>query len=226
MSQVLPIDDILESLNDLERKNAPEKLYLEGDISLLTEGRRISVVGSRKVSPEGVRRAKVFTEALVRHGFVVVSGLAEGVDTVAHETAITSGGKTIAVLGTPLDKAYPAKNKPLLDTIKKSHLAISQFAPNYPSKAENFPRRNRTMALISDATVIVEASEKSGTRHQGWEALRLGRLVFIMENVAENPQLTWPKEMINYGAQVLTREDVSEVLEDIPSFTAGEALAF
>ncbi|MCA9469649.1 MAG: DNA-protecting protein DprA [Nitrospira sp.] len=226
MTQAFQTDQILTELNPLERKNAPERLFLEGDISLLTEGRRISVVGSRKVSEAGIQRAKAFTEALVRHNFVVVSGLAEGVDTVAHETAIRCGGKTIAVLGTPLDKVYPAKNKALLEKIKQDHLAISQFPQNYPSKGENFPRRNRTMALISDATVIVEAGEKSGTRHQGWEALRLGRLVFIMENVAENPALSWPREMINYGAQVLTREDVSEVLEDIPSFTAGGAVAF
>lgn len=226
MTQAFQTDHILTELNPLERKNAPEKLFLEGDISLLTEGRRISVVGSRKVSEAGLRRARVFTEALVRHNFVVVSGLAEGVDTVAHETAIRCGGKTIAVLGTPLDKVYPAKNKALLDKIKQDHLAISQFPQNYPSMAENFPRRNRTMALISDATVIVEAGEKSGTRHQGWEALRLGRRVFIMENVVEDPNLSWPKEMINYGAQVLTPEDISDVLEDIPSFTAGGAVAF
>ena len=193
MTQAFQTDQILTEPNPLERKNAPERLFLEGDISLLTEGRRISVVGSRKVSEAGIQRAKAFTEALVRHNFVVVSGLAEGVDTVAHETAIRCGGKTIAVLGTPLDKVYPAKNKALLEKIKQDHLAISQFPQNYPSKGENFPRRNRTMALISDATVIVEAGEKSGTRHQGWEALRLGRLVFIMENVAENPALSWPR---------------------------------
>lgn len=226
MSKAFQTETILAELNDLERKNAPETLYLEGDISLLTEGQRISVVGSRKISENGARRAEAFTEALVRHGFIVVSGLAEGVDTVAHETAIRCGGKTIAVLGTPLNKVFPAKNKALLEKIKQEHLAISQFPQNYPSKSENFPRRNRTMALISDATVIVEAGEKSGTRHQGWEALRLGRLVFIMENVAENPDLSWPKEMIHYGAQVITRENVSEILEDIPSFTAGGAVVF
>lgn len=226
MIQGIQTDHVLTELNPLERKNAPEKLFLEGDISLLTEGRRVSVVGSRKVSEPGIRLTEVLAEALVRHNFVVVSGLAEGVDTFAHETAIRCGGKTIAVLGAPLDKVYPAKNKALLDKIKQEHLAVSQFPLNYPIKAENFPRRNRTMALISDATVIVEASEKSGTRHQGWEALRLGRRVFIMENILQDLDLTWPKEMISYGAQVLTLEDISEVLEDIPSFTAGGAVAF
>jgi DNA processing protein len=226
VAELIKTSDILGPLNDFERKHAPQELYIEGDKSLLTAGVRVSVVGSRKVSEAGRKRAEAFTEALVRHGIAVVSGLAEGIDTVAHETAIGAGGKTIAVLGTPLNQAYPASNRDLLQTIKREHLAVSQFPEGYPYKRENFPRRNRTMALISDATVIVEAGEKSGTRHQGWEALRLGRLVFIMENVAEDRALTWPREMIGYGAQVLKRDDLPEILYDIPSFTAGGAVAF
>lgn len=226
MNEKLDITSILGSLNEFERRHAPAELFIEGDKTLLSKGVRVSVVGSRKVSEFGARRARSFTEALVRHGITVVSGLAEGVDTIAHEAAIRAGGKTIAVLGTPLSQTYPAANKVLLETIKRDHLAVSQFPEGYPYKKENFPRRNRTMALISDATVIVEAGEKSGTRHQGWEALRLGRLVFVMENVAEDPKLTWPREMISYGAQVLRRDDLPEILYDIPSFTAGGAVAF
>lgn len=227
MAEAISTTDLLGPLNAYERKHAPETLYLAGDPKLLTEGRRISVVGSRKASREGVARARAFTEALVRYNYVVVSGLADGIDTVAHETAIAAGGRTIAVLGTPLDKAYPTKNASLLETIKRGHLAISQFPEGHPYKKENFPRRNRTMALVSDATVIVEANEKSGTRHQGWEALRLGRMVFLMQNVADDPELTWPQEMVSYGAQVLTRESMPGILEDVPNFTAGGAeLAF
>jgi DNA processing protein len=213
--------DYLNRLSDVEKKHAPKELHFEGDPQLLLLGIRVSVVGSRKPSPEGIKRAEIFTKALVNQNITVVSGLAEGIDTVAHQTAIKEGGKTIAVLGTPLDVAYPKKNKTLLDQIKKDHLAISQFPKGYPSSSQNFPMRNRTMALISDATVIVEASEKSGTRHQGWEALRLGRLVFIMQNVIDDPSLTWPQEMINYGAQVLNRKDLPDILFDIPSFTSS-----
>lgn len=226
MDETVKTSDILGPLNDFERKHAPAELFIEGDKTLLTKGVRVSVVGSRKVSYLGARRARSFAEALVRHGITVVSGLAEGVDTIAHDAAIRAGGKTIAVLGTPLSQTYPAANKALLETIKRDHLAVSQFSEGHPYKKENFPRRNRTMALISDATVIVEAGEKSGTRHQGWEALRLGRLVFLMENVAEDQTLTWPREMISYGAQVLRRDDMPEILYDIPSFTAGGAVAF
>jgi DNA processing protein len=226
VAELIKTSDVLGPLNDFERKHAPPELYIEGDKALLSTGVRVSVVGSRKLSPQGAKRAQAFTDALVRHGITVVSGLAEGADTVAHESAIAAGGRTVAVLGTPLSQAFPAKNKALLETIKRHHLAVSQFPEGYGYKKENFPRRNRTMALISDATVIVEAGEQSGTRHQGWEALRLGRLVFIMENVAENPELTWPREMISYGAQVLRREDMPEILFDIPSFTAGGEVAF
>lgn len=212
----------LAKLSDLERKNAPEELFWAGDFSLLTTGIKVAVVGSRKASKEGIRRSEIFTEELVRHNITVVSGLAEGIDSIAHETAIKNGGKTIAVLATPLNQVYPLKNKELLETIKKSHLAISQFPENFPYRKGNFPIRNRTMALISDATVIVEATENSGTKHQGWEALRLGRLVFIMKNVVDNPSLTWPGEMIKYGAQILTRESMPDILNDIPNFTAFE----
>ena len=210
----------LARLTDLEKKYAPDELFMEGDVSLLTKGMRVAVVGSRKASPEGIARAKYLTKKLVEHDIIVVSGLAEGIDTVAHTTAIEMGGRTIAVLGTPLSKAYPAKNKQLLQEIKRDHLAVSQFPEGHRTFQSDFPKRNRTMALISDATVIVEASKKSGTRHQGWEALRLGRMVYILQNVAGNNLLKWPQEMLKYGAQILEKESLSEVLYDIPSFTS------
>ena len=216
----------LKNLNDSERKFAPENLFMQGDENLLVEGMKVSVVGSRKASPQGIRRAELFAEALVKRGITVVSGLAEGIDTAAHTAAIRAGGKTIAVLGTPLSKVFPAKNKALLEAIKANHLAVSQYPEGHGYHKSNFPMRNRTMALISDATVIVEASEKSGTRHQGWEALRLGRLVFIMQNVAEDPTLTWPSQMIEYGAQVLKRESLDESIDTIPELTSVVDFAF
>ena len=107
----------------------------------------------------------------------------------------------------------------------REHLVVSQFALGKPVQRKNFPMRNRTMALLSDATVIVEAGEKSGTLHQGWEALRLGRLLFILESVASDPSLTWPTQMIGYGAQVLSRENLAFFLEDIPARSHVERVA-
>ena len=226
MQAELRTRDALGPLSPTEEKNAPDVLYTSGDISLLTQGSRVSIVGSRKASEEGLRRTRIVTKALVDHGIIVVSGLADGIDTVAHRTAIEEGGRTIAVLGTPLSKAYPAKNAKLLDAIKRDHLAVSQFPEGCPARSQNFPQRNRTMALLSDATIVIEASETSGTRHQGWEAIRLGRHVYLLENVATNPALTWPKELMAYGAQVLKRNDLPDILLDIPNFTAGGMRAF
>lgn len=197
-----------------------------GDISLLTQGHRVSVVGSRKVSDAGIRRARVIVKELVDNGITVVSGLADGVDAIAHATAIECGGKTIAVMGTPLDKIYPAKNKALFEKIAANHLAISQFPSGYPATPKNFPIRNRTMALITDATIIIEASEKSGTRHQGWEALRLGRQLFLLESIVTEANLSWANEMLNYGAEILNREVMSSLFQELPNYTSREALAF
>ena len=97
-------DELIGPLNEVERKNAPERLFLAGDVDLLRSGRRVSIVGSRKVSPEGASRTRGLVKVLVERGITVVSGLAEGVDTAAHETALSEGGRTVAVLGTPLDK--------------------------------------------------------------------------------------------------------------------------
>ncbi len=217
-------EELLGTLNDVEQKNAAKKLYLAGDIELLRSGRRVSIVGSRKATAEGLVRTRILTKALVDRGVTVVSGLAEGIDTMAHETTITEGGRTVAVLGTSLDKVFPAKNRTLQDQIMQQHLVVSQFPLGAVVQKKNFPIRNRTMALLSDATCIVEAGEKSGTLHQGWEALRLGRLLFLMESIAKDPSLSWPARMIDYGAQVLTRKDLEFVLDDLPEVNYGEAV--
>ena len=215
-------EDLLGPLNEIERKNAPDKLYLAGNRAVFSAGPRVSVVGSRKVTEEGISRAAKLTRALVRRGAVVVSGLAEGIDTIAHTTAMQAGGSTIAVLGTPLDQFFPASNRQLQERIMREHLAISQFESGGGPK--NFPIRNRTMALISEVTVIVEAGEKSGTVHQGWEALRLGRLLFLLESLAVRKQ-NWTEELIHYGAQVLSDANKEAFLESLPERTSGEQLA-
>lgn len=203
MNEYTP-QDLMGPLNEVETKNAPEHLYVAGDKSLLARGARVSIVGGRKASPEGLRRARKLAIELARGGVTVVSGLAEGIDTAAHTGAISAGGRTIAVIGTPLNQFYPAKNRELQEQIMREHLVISQFPLGHPILKTNFPRRNRVMALISDATVIVEASDSSGSISQGWEAIRLGRLLLIMKSVVDDDRLTWPKKMLEYGAQVLT----------------------
>ena len=142
--------------------------------------------------------------------------------------AISAGGRTIAVLGTPLDEYFPAKNRALQERIIREHLAVSQFAPGVPSQRGNFPMRNRTMALLSDTTVIVEAGEKSGSLHQGWEALRLGRPLFLFESLLRDASLSWAAEMERYGAQAFAPGNMDFLFEFLPERSRGEAseLAF
>lgn len=219
-------DALIGDLTDLEQKYAPAPLFLAGDREVLEAGQRISVVGARRVSDAGARRARALSRALVERGFVVVSGLAEGVDTVAHETAVAAGGRTIAVLGSPLDDVHPKSNLALFDRIVGHHLAVSQFASGSRVHKGTFPQRNRTMALLSDATIIVEAGETSGTRHQGWEAIRLGRPLFLLESVVSSNAASWALQMLDYGAQILTREVLDDALADLPRVSAGHAFAF
>lgn len=215
-------EEAIGNLNELELKNSPKRIYYLGDITLLRRPRRVSIVGSREASSRGLEAASKLARELAKQGIVVVSGLARGVDTAALKGAMETGGSTIAVIGTPLNEYYPKENKDLQDKIAKDHLLISQFAIGTPSKPSNFPIRNRTMALISDATIIVEAKEKSGTLHQGWEALRLGRPLWILESVVNDSHLTWPEEMIKYGALIWSKGAAPQFLEMLPASSRAE----
>jgi DNA processing protein len=202
-------------LNDVEKKFAPQRLYATGVMEIPLPTPRAAIVGSRKPSPGGLKAAKEIASEFVRNGVIVVSGLAEGIDTAAHTAAIEEGGRTIAVLGTPLDRVYPRSNFELQEIIKRYHLAISQFAIGHQTAPEHFVFRNRTMALISNTTIIVEAKDDSGSLHQGWEALRLGRPLFIWKSVLDDKSLTVPKRMLEYGAMELIEPE--QVLQFLPS---------
>jgi DNA processing protein len=213
---VLTTEELLgRPLNDAEHKYAPKELYVKGPMQLPLQRPMVSIVGSRKASREGLEAARTITKKLVEKEVVIISGLAEGIDTSTHQSAIDNGGKTIAVLGTPLNKVYPQKNSRLQEEIMRNHLAVSQFSIMHRTLPKDFVSRNRTMALISDATIIVEATDTSGSLHQGWEAIRLGRSLFIWESILHNPKLTWYKEMLKYDAMKLS--DPTEVLGYLPS---------
>ncbi len=207
--------ELLGPLNDVERKYSPPKLYVSGSMEIPLPRPRVAIIGSRKASPEGLETAGDLGRRFTKKGVVIVSGLAEGIDTAAHTAAIEAKGRTIAVLGTPLDRVYPKKNEELQKKIVAKHLAVSQFPVGYPIQRRNFVLRNRTMALIANASIIVQAGETSGSLHQGWEALRLGRPLFIWKSVIEDPALNWPKRMMRYGALELS--DPKQVMSVLPS---------
>ncbi|TAJ03418.1 MAG: DNA-processing protein DprA [Planctomycetota bacterium] len=226
MTATVQCQDILGPLDEVARKHAPDALYIAGDEKLLHGTSRVSIVGSRKASEVGLKRAARLTRELVKARVVIVSGLAKGIDHTAHTTAIEAGGRTIAVIGTPLDRAYPKEHAELQAQIARDHLLVSQFPVGAATGAWSFPVRNRTMALLSHATVIVEASEDSGSLHQGWEAIRLGRPLFFMVSLLESPDLAWPRKLMEYGAQPLS--SVEELLAEIPAadFTPAGLDAF
>ncbi len=171
------------------------QIHAVGDISLVDRP-RIAIVGARKATVEGRRRAVQLARDCARAGVVVVSGLAEGIDYAAHTAAIDHGGKTIAVLGTPLDSVYPAKHAELQRVIYRDHLLLSPFTWGDKFVPTNFPERNRIMARLAIATVIIEASDTSGSLHQAAESVQVGHPVFISAGLLDDDTLTWPKRFI------------------------------
>lgn len=203
--------DLLDRSRDVATDRV--QLFMAGDVSLL-EHRCIAVIGARKASELGRKRARKFARELAEAGVVVVSGLAEGIDTEALSSALEAGGRVVAVIGTPLDQAYPANNKVLQERIYRDHLLVSQFQPGTRVFPSNFPARNRTMAALSDASVVMEASDSSGTLHQAAECVRLGRWLGIARGVAEDPTLAWPRSFLDKPGCVVL-ETTSQFLETV-----------
>jgi DNA processing protein len=195
-----------------------EMLYYQGWWDLACS-RSVAIVGTRNPSDEGRMRARKIAKSLVEGGFTIVSGLAQGIDTVAHETAIREGGLTIGVIGTPLSQSYPATNRVLQAQIAKDYLLISQV-PVVRSSEQGprvnrmfFPERNITMSALTEATIIIEAGETSGTLIQARAALKQGRKLFILDSCFENHNLTWPARFESQGAiRVKTYEDITRNL--------------
>jgi DNA processing protein len=182
-----------------------ELLYFQGTWELIWT-RSVAVVGTRKPTAEGMARTRKLVRKLVQEGFTVVSGLAEGIDTAAHTAAIEVRGQTIAVIGTPLGHVYPKANAELQDRIARDYLLISQVpleryeSQNYRVNRFFFPERNKTMSAITEATIIVEAGETSGTLIQAKEALKQKRRLFILNSCFERGDLTWPARFEQEGA--------------------------
>jgi DNA processing protein len=196
-----------------------EFLYFLGSWELAEAPRRVAVVGTRKVTAEGAARTRKLVRALVEHDFTIVSGLAQGVDTIAHQTAIEHGGRTIAVIGTPISEVYPKENAELQRRIAEEFLVVSQVPVlRYKAQGPNgnrlfFPERNKTMSALTEATIIVEASETSGTLIQAKAALDQGRKLFILESNFNNSAITWPARFEKLGAiRVREFEDIARRL--------------
>lgn len=186
------------------------KFDFAGDIEIINRP-SIAIVGTRNVTKSGASRATKLSKELVENGVTIVSGIANGVDTYALWAAIKNGGKAVGVIGTPIDKASPAPNKGLHQELYANHLLISQFPVGSKVYPSNFPSRNRLMAAISDGTAIIEASDSSGTLHQAVECQRLGRWLFLLKSLFDNPATSWPNKFLDYNKTVVV-ESVSDIL--------------
>lgn len=174
----------------------------------------VAVVGTRKPSPEGLRRAGDIAAGLAERRVPVISGLAAGIDAAAHRAAMGVGGRTVAVIGTGLQRSYPAENASLQEDLAASHLVLSQFWPNAAPSRTSFPMRNAVMSGYAAATVVVEAAWKSGARMQARLALQHGRPVLLLDSLLVHD---WARE---YAAQpgttvVSSADDVLAALHDI-----------
>ena len=188
--------------------NPPVLLFVRGSIPAMST-RCIAIVGTRNPSPYGKLQAEKFSRELALNGVTVVSGLARGVDTIAHKIALSNGGQTLAVLGSGIDTIYPEENRPLAEQIATCGAVISEFPMTTKPDAMNFPRRNRIIAGLSSGTLVVEAGSKSGALITADFAVEQGREVFAVPGNINNPKSFGCNNLIQQGAKLV------QCLEDI-----------
>ncbi|MEU3455809.1 DNA-processing protein DprA [Micromonospora sp. NPDC006766] len=205
-------DDYPAQLRDI--REMPPLLFTRGD--LRPDARAIAVVGSREASDRGLEIAGSVATSLARRGVTVVSGLAKGIDTAAHQAALAAGGRTVAVIGTGIRRHYPAANRPLQEHIAEVGLVISQFWPDSAPTKQSFPMRNAVMSGYSAATVVVEAGERSGARIQARLALQHGRPVVLTGQVMRHD---WARAFADRpGVQVA--HGTAELMEAVEAILA------
>lgn len=195
-------------LQDL--RDPPYALFARGRLELL-DAPVVAIVGTRACTPYGVRLARRLAAGIAASGATVMSGLARGVDGVAHRAA--GPARTVAVLGSGIDVAYPADHRALQDAIGREGLLLSEQLPGAPPARHNFPRRNRLIAALARAVVVVEAPAKSGALITARRALELGRSVFVVPGAVGNPVAAGANAMIRDGGTLVT--SAREVLDGL-----------
>lgn len=198
----------------LESADPPSLLYVNGDPSYLNRA-AIGVVGSRNATPQGIENALAFSRVLADAGFTIISGLALGIDAAAHEGAIRSDAPsgTIAIIGTGIDRMYPSSNRKLAHVITGKGCIISEFPLGTAATASNFPRRNRLIAGLSQACLVVEAAPASGSLITARLAGELGRDIFAIPGSIHAPQYKGCHALIKQGAKLV--ECAQDILEEL-----------
>lgn len=200
-----------------EIADPPPLIFAQGDISLLTRW-QLAVVGSRNPSSSGRDLAYDFSHYLSQGELVITSGLATGIDAAAHKGALAGGGKTIAVVGTGLDRVYPASHRQLAHDIADTGLIVSEFALGTSPRPENFPRRNRIISGLALGTLVVEAALKSGSLITARMAMEQGREVFAIPGSIHNPLARGCHQLIREGAKLV--ETANDIIEELGALAA------
>lgn len=202
----------------LEIADPPTLLYARGHLELL--GRpALAIVGSRNATAQGARDAERFARAFSEAGLTIVSGMALGIDTAAHRGALAARGSTIAVLGTGIDVAYPARNGALYEEIAEKGLLLSEFPLGTHPVAQNFPRRNRLISGLAQGCLVVEAAPASGSLITARAAAEQGRDVFAIPGSIHSPLAKGCHALIKSGAKLV--ESAEDVLAELSAFQRG-----
>ncbi|MDE8563105.1 DNA-processing protein DprA [Anoxybacillus rupiensis] len=181
----------------------PWVLYAKGNIEWLSSCKMISMVGTRKPTEEGIRALRLLVPPLIQHDWTIVSGLALGIDAAAHQTAVQSGGKTIAVIAGGVEHIYPKQNRSLAEKLMNEHLVVSEYPPHTKPQKWQFPLRNRIISGLSLGTVVVQAKEKSGSLITASLALEAGREVFAVPGSIFLEQADGTNQLIQMGAKLV-----------------------
>ena len=187
----------------------PAVLYYKGNIPILDEEAAIAVVGSRKPTPYGIHAAREISYRLAQSGALVVSGMAKGIDGIAHTAALMAGAGTVAILGSGVDVIYPAENRGLYHDIISKGVVLSEYPPQTPAIGSNFPNRNRIISGISLGTLVIEAGFRSGSLITARYAREQGRDVFAAPGNIDVPESEGSNKLIKEGAALVTKaEDI------------------
>ncbi|MCM2674750.1 DNA-processing protein DprA [Alkalicoccobacillus plakortidis] len=190
----------------------PWVLYIRGDASLLQETKTLAVVGTRLPTQLGKRSIETLLPPIIKQGYVIVSGLAKGIDRLSHIEAIKHNGKTMAVIGSGFDYMYPKENKALYEHLVSKHVVLTEYPPFIPPQKWHFPARNRIISGLSKGILVVEAAEKSGSLISADQALEQGRDVFAVPGPIFSPVSQGTNHLIQQGAKLV--RDANDITEE------------
>lgn len=209
---IITLEDPQYPANLKPLADAPPVLYVRGTL-LESDASAVAIVGTRTPTPHGTITAGRFAADLASEGITVVSGLARGIDTAAHEGALAGGGRTIGILGSGIDMIYPKENMALAEQMAASGAVISEFCPGTEPLPGNFPARNRVISGLSLGVLVVEAASDSGSLITAGHAAEQGREVFAVPGVAGGELSRGPNRLIKQGAKLV--ENIGDILEEL-----------